>query len=176
MKQTSIRSLRQFWFFVLIKAPSHSQRLGGLMSITDRVGAAVGLGLGSMSLPLRGLLAGPGASSRSGVKTLLPLLVLGDCSVGLKLTGERKPWTCVRRARGNVFLPAEQQSSAQSESQFYRSGGVKGRLPTITVVLKAEGNAVSTRVRSTFTRLLKDWDVVFYRGRGGRGRTQSNNN
>lgn len=44
-----------------------------------------------MSLPLRGLLAGPGASSRSGVKTLLPLLVLGDCSVGLKLTGERKP-------------------------------------------------------------------------------------
>lgn len=61
------------------------------MSITDRVGAAVGLGLGSMSLPLLGLLAGPGASSRSGVKTLLPLLVLGDCSVGLKLTGERKP-------------------------------------------------------------------------------------
>lgn len=70
---------------------NNSQRLGGLMSMTDRVGAAVGLGLGSMSLPLRGLLAGPGASSRSGVKTLLPLLVLGDCSVGLKLTGERKP-------------------------------------------------------------------------------------
>lgn len=84
---------------------SDSQRLGGLMSMTDRVGATVGLG--SMSLPLRGRLAGPGTSSRSGVKTLLPLLVLGDCSVGLKLTGERKPWTCVRRARGNVFLPAE---------------------------------------------------------------------
>lgn len=68
-----------------------SQRLGGLMSMTERVGAVDGLGLVSMSLPLRGRLAGPGASSRSGVKTLLPLLVLGDCSVGLKLTGERKP-------------------------------------------------------------------------------------
>lgn len=81
-----------------------SQRLGGLMSMTESVGAAAGLG--SMSLPRR-LLPGPGASSRSGVKTLLPLLVLGDCSVGLKLTGERKLWTCVRRARGNVFLPAK---------------------------------------------------------------------
>lgn len=69
----------------------NSQRLGGLMSITDSVGAPVGLGLGSMSLPRRGLLVGPGTSSRSGVKTLLPLLVLGDCSVGLKLTGDRKP-------------------------------------------------------------------------------------
>lgn len=59
------------------------------MSMTDRVGVAVWLG--SMSLPLRGRLVGPGASSRSGVNTLLPLLVLGDCSVGLKLTGERKP-------------------------------------------------------------------------------------
>lgn len=78
------------------------------MSITDSVvGAPVGLGAASMSLPMRGLRAGPGTSSRSGVKTLLPLLVLGDCSVGLKLTGERKPCTCVRRARGNVFRPVE---------------------------------------------------------------------
>lgn len=67
------------------------------MSITERVG------LGSMSLPLR--LRPPG-SSRSGVNILLPLLVLGDCSVGLKLTGEWKPWTWVRRARGNVLRPA----------------------------------------------------------------------
>lgn len=63
------------------------------MSMTDKVGgtAGLGVGVGSMSLPLRGLLEGPGTSSRSGVKTLLPLLVLGDCSVGLKLTGDRKP-------------------------------------------------------------------------------------
>ena len=49
------------------------------MSITERLGAE-GLRLGSMSLPLLGLLPGPGASSRSGVNTLLlpPLLVLGD--------------------------------------------------------------------------------------------------
>lgn len=68
-----------------------SQRLGGLTSMTESVGATAGLGFDSMSLPLRGLLAGPGTSSRSGVKTLLPLLVLGDCSVELKLIGERKP-------------------------------------------------------------------------------------
>lgn len=61
------------------------------MSMTDKVGAVAELGGGSMSLPLRGLLDGPGTSSRSGVKMLLPLLVLGDCSVGLKLTGDRKP-------------------------------------------------------------------------------------
>lgn len=62
------------------------------MSITDSVaGAPVGFGADSMSLPMRGRRAGPGTSSKSGVKTLLPLLVLGDCSVGLKLTGERKP-------------------------------------------------------------------------------------
>lgn len=101
-----------------INLTSNSQRLGGLMSMTDSVGAAVGLGLGSMSLPLRGLLAGPGASSRSGVKTLLPLLVLGDCSVGLKLTGERKPWTCVRRARGKVFLPAEQRKRRRDNQEY----------------------------------------------------------
>ena len=68
------------------------------MSMTERVG----VGVGSMSLPLR---LRPGSSS-SGVKMLLPLLVLGDCSVGLKLTGERKPWTWVRRARGKVLRPA----------------------------------------------------------------------
>lgn len=79
------------------------------MSITDSVaGTPVGFGAASMSLPMRGLRAGTCTSSRSGVKTLLPLLVLGDCSVGLKLTGERKPCTCVRRARGNVFLPVRQ--------------------------------------------------------------------
>lgn len=33
---------------------------------------------------------------------------------------------------------------------------------TVTVVLKAEGNAVSTRVRSAFPRLLKNWDVVLW--------------
>lgn len=82
------------------------------MSITDSVaGAPVGFGAASMSLPIRDLRAGPGTSSRSGVKTLLPLLVLGDCSVGLKLTGERKPCTCVRRARGNVFLPVRTTGS-----------------------------------------------------------------
>lgn len=75
------------------------------MSMTDRLGVAAGAGVGSMSLPRRGRLEGPGTSSRSGVKTLLPLLVLGDCSVGLKLTGDRKPWTWVLRARGKVFLP-----------------------------------------------------------------------
>lgn len=31
---------------------------------------------------------------------------------------------------------------------------------TVTVVLEAEGNAVSTRVRPAFPRLLKNWDVV----------------
>lgn len=73
------------------KSTFYSHRLGGLMSMTDKVGAVAELGVGSMSLPLRGRLDGPGTSSRSGVKTLLPLLVLGDCSVGLKLTGDRKP-------------------------------------------------------------------------------------
>lgn len=55
------------------------QRLGGLMSMTDKVGL-------SMSLPLLLIRL----SSYSGVKTLLPLLVLSEWSVGLKLTGERK--------------------------------------------------------------------------------------
>lgn len=77
---------------------SNLQRLGGLMSMTE----SVGLGLGSMSLPRR---RRPGSSS-SGEKMLLPLLVLGLWSVGLKLMGERKPWPCVRRARGNVLRPA----------------------------------------------------------------------
>lgn len=69
-------------------------RLGGLISITDKVGL-------SMSLPL--LLNR--LSSYSGVKTLLPLLVLREWSVGLKLTGERKlvPWVLL--ALGKVFLP-----------------------------------------------------------------------
>lgn len=96
-----------------IKSTFYSHRLGGLMSMTDKVGAVAGLGLGSMSLPLRGLLDGPGTSSMSGVKMLLPLLVLGDCSVGLKLTGERNPWTWVLRARGKVFLPAERGTSVK---------------------------------------------------------------
>lgn len=75
----------------------HSQRLGGLMSITVRVGL-------SMSLPL--LLTR--LSSYSGVKMLLPLLVLKEWSVGLKLTGERKlvPW--VLRALGKVLRPTKQ--------------------------------------------------------------------
>lgn len=69
------------------------------MSMTESVGLV--LGLGSMSLPRR---RRPGSSS-SGEKMLLPLLVLGLWSVGLKLMGERKPWPCVRRARGNVLRP-----------------------------------------------------------------------
>lgn len=44
------------------------------MSMTESVGAV--LVLGSMSLPRLVRLVGP--SSRSGVNTLLPLLVLGD--------------------------------------------------------------------------------------------------
>lgn len=70
------------------------------MSMTESVGFV--LGLGSMSLPRR---RRPGSSS-SGEKMLLPLLVLGLWSVGLKLMGERKPCPCVRRARGNVLRPA----------------------------------------------------------------------
>jgi len=95
------------------------------MSMTDRVVAAGdgargragggGRALASMSLPLRGRRMGPsGASSWSGVKTLLPLLVLGDGSVGLKLTGERRPCTCARRARGNVFLPGGTRMEAKA--------------------------------------------------------------
>lgn len=76
------------------------QRLGGLMSMTESVGLV--LGLGSMSLPRR---RRPGSSS-SGEKMLLPLLVLGLWSVGLKLMGERKPWPCVLLALGNVLRPA----------------------------------------------------------------------
>lgn len=71
------------------------QRLGGLMSMTES------MALASMSLPRRRR----AASSSSGVKMLLPLLVLSDCSVGLKLTGERKLWPWLRRARGKVFRP-----------------------------------------------------------------------
>lgn len=105
----------------------YSQRLGGLMSMTDRVGAAAGVGAGSMSLPLRGLLEGPGTSSRSGVKTLLPLLVLGDCSVGLKLTGDRKPWTWVLRARGKVFLPAQRRTGVTQRSWTAAESGCRDK-------------------------------------------------
>lgn len=34
---------------------------------------------------------------------------------------------------------------------------------TIAVILKAEGNAVTSRIRSSFPRLLKHRDVVLYR-------------
>lgn len=72
------------------------QRLGGLMSVTVRVGL-------SMSLPLRLTRL----SSHSGVKTLLPLLVLKEWSVGLKLTGDRKlvPWVLL--ALGKVLRPTK---------------------------------------------------------------------
>lgn len=75
----------------------HLQRLGGLTSITVSVF--------SMSLPR--LLARP--LSCSGVKMLLPLLVLRERSVGLTLTGDRKlvPW--VLRALGKVLRPAEEK-------------------------------------------------------------------
>lgn len=73
----------------------NSQRLGGLMSMTDRVGL-------SMSLPLLLIRL----SSYSGVKTLLPLLVLSECSVGLKLTGDRKLFPWVLLALGKVFRPS----------------------------------------------------------------------
>lgn len=138
----------------------HLQRLGGLMSMTERVGPAEGLAFDSMSLPLR-LLAGPGASSRSGVKTLLPLLVLGDCSVGLKLTGERKLWTCVRRARGKVFRPESQTRYSElfvSVSSLLRTGA-KEKHPTIAVILKAVRNAVSPWIRPSFPGLLKHGKV-----------------
>lgn len=71
------------------------QRLGGLMSMTDKVGL-------SMSLPLLLIRL----SSYSGVKTLLPLLVLSEWSVGLKLTGDRKllPWVLL--ALGKVLRPS----------------------------------------------------------------------
>lgn len=125
--------------------------------MTERVGPPEGLAVGSMSLPLR-LLAGPGASSRSGVKTLLPLLVLGDCSVGLKLTGERKLWTCVRRARGKVFRPESitEKSGLPVLSVTNRS---EGKHPTVAVVLKAVGNAVSPGIRPSFPGLLKHRNV-----------------
>lgn len=71
------------------------QRLGGLMSITDKVGL-------SMSLPLLLILL----SSYSGVKTLLPLLVLSEWSVGLKLTGDRKLFPWVLLALGKVLRPS----------------------------------------------------------------------
>lgn len=75
------------------------QRLGGLISITVRVGL-------SISLPL--LRIRP--SSYSGVKMLLPLLVLNEWSVGLKLTGDRKLFPCVLLALGNVLRPREKTS------------------------------------------------------------------
>lgn len=73
------------------------QRLGGLMSITVKVGL-------SMSLPF--LLTR--LSSYSGVKILLPLLVLKEWSVGLKLTGDRKlvPWVLL--ALGKVLRPTHE--------------------------------------------------------------------
>lgn len=71
------------------------QRLGGLMSMTDKVGL-------SMSLPLLLILL----SSYSGVKTLLPLLVLSEWSVGLKLTGDRKLFPWVLLALGKVLRPS----------------------------------------------------------------------
>lgn len=133
------------------------------MSMTDKVGAAAGLGVGSMSLPLRGLLDGPGTSSRSGVKTLLPLLVLGDCSVGLKLTGDRNPCTWVLRARGKVFLPAERGTGVTQRKLNHCRGCVWEQ--TVAVVLKAKRNPVSPRVCASFPRLLKDGVVVLYEGR-----------
>lgn len=66
-------------FTVGLTKRQNLQRLGGLMSMTDKVGF-------SMSLPLLLIRL----SSYSGVKTLLPLLVLSEWSVGLKLTGDRK--------------------------------------------------------------------------------------
>lgn len=71
------------------------QRLGGLMSMTDKVGF-------SMSLPLLLIRL----SSYSGVKTLLPLLVLSEWSVGLKLTGDRKLFPWVLLALGKVLRPS----------------------------------------------------------------------
>lgn len=71
------------------------QRLGGLMSMTDKVGL-------SMSLPLLLIRL----SSYSGVKTLLPLLVLSEWSVGLKLTGDRKLFPWVLLALGKVLRPS----------------------------------------------------------------------
>lgn len=73
----------------------HLQRLGGLMSMTDKVGL-------SMSLPLLLIRF----SSYSGVKTLLPLLVLSEWSVGLKLTGDRKLFPWVLLALGKVLRPS----------------------------------------------------------------------
>lgn len=71
------------------------QRLGGLMSMTDKVGL-------SMSLPLLLIRL----SSYSGVKMLLPLLVLSEWSVGLKLTGDRKLFPWVLLALGKVLRPS----------------------------------------------------------------------
>ena len=145
--------------------------------MTESPGVPVGVTtlFPSMSLPRRGRRppgSGPppsGASSRSGVNTLLPLLVDGDGSVGLKLTGERSPWTWVLRALGNVFLPGG--SGVKGHRGQVNRGQTPGRGPggqrsglTVAVVLEAEGNAVSPRVGPALPRLLKHRNVVLCPG------------
>lgn len=135
------------------------------MSMTDRVG----LELGSISLPRR---LRPGSSS-SGVKMLLPLLVLGlCCSVGLKLTGERKPWVCVRRALGKVFRPEWRKKIPFRNStckfkdawfcfleRWLKHPFIQYNL-TIAVVLQTKWDVISPRIGSSLPCFFKHWYIV----------------
>lgn len=90
--------MQRFYYTFHYANDYYLQRLGGLMSITVKVGL-------SMSLPLLLIRL----SSYSGVKILLPLLVLKEWSVGLKFTGDRKlvPWVLL--ALGKVLRPTKQK-------------------------------------------------------------------